>query len=43
MMRALAPVVSSPLIAAIDTGFGNAVNVSYVTPQYEAAYLNEPA
>lgn len=37
MMRAIAAVVSVPLIADIDTGFGNAVNVSYVVPQYEAA------
>ncbi|MCP5264740.1 MAG: phosphonopyruvate hydrolase [Burkholderiaceae bacterium] len=37
MMRAIAARVSVPLIADIDTGFGNAVNVSYVVPQYEAA------
>lgn len=37
MMRAIASVVSIPLIADIDTGFGNAVNVSYIIPQYEAA------
>lgn len=37
MMRAIARSVSIPLIADIDTGFGNAVNVSYVVPQYEAA------
>jgi phosphonopyruvate hydrolase len=37
MMRAIASVVSIPLIADIDTGFGNAVNVGYVVPQYEAA------
>ena len=37
MMRSIASVVSIPLIADIDTGFGNAVNVSYVVPQYEAA------
>jgi phosphoenolpyruvate phosphomutase/phosphonopyruvate hydrolase len=37
MMRAIAAVVPVPLIADIDTGFGNAVNVSYVVPQYEAA------
>lgn len=37
MMRAIACTVSVPLIADIDTGFGNAVNVSYVVPQYEAA------
>ena len=33
MMRAIACVVSVPLIADIDTGFGNAVNVSYIVPQ----------
>jgi len=37
MMRAIASTVSVPLIADIDTGFGNAVNVHYVVPQYEAA------
>ncbi|ARP80641.1 phosphonopyruvate hydrolase [Bordetella genomosp. 8] len=37
MMRAIASAVAIPLIADIDTGFGNAVNVSYVVPQYEAA------
>ncbi|WP_432239736.1 phosphonopyruvate hydrolase [Herbaspirillum robiniae] len=37
MMRAIASTVSIPLIADIDTGFGNAVNVSYIVPQYEAA------
>lgn len=37
MMRAIASIVSIPLIADVDTGFGNAVNVSYVVPQYEAA------
>ena len=37
MMRAIAATVSIPLIADIDTGFGNAVNVHHVVPQYEAA------
>lgn len=37
MMRAIASIVSVPLIADIDTGFGNAVNVSYTVPQYEAS------
>ncbi|MEO6984671.1 MAG: phosphonopyruvate hydrolase, partial [Paralcaligenes sp.] len=37
MMRAIASAVSIPLIADIDTGFGNAVSVSYIIPQYEAA------
>ncbi|QCS64588.1 phosphonopyruvate hydrolase [Achromobacter denitrificans] len=37
MMRAIAAAVDVPLIADIDTGFGNAINVSYMVPQYEAA------
>jgi phosphoenolpyruvate phosphomutase len=37
MMRAIAAAVTVPLVADIDTGFGNAVNVSYVIPQYEQA------
>lgn len=37
MMRAIAAAVDTPLIADIDTGFGNAVTVSYIIPQYEAA------
>ncbi|MCR4144437.1 phosphonopyruvate hydrolase [Alcaligenes faecalis] len=37
MMRAIASSVDIPLIADIDTGFGNAVNVSYIIPLYEAA------
>ena len=37
MMRAIAAAVDAPVIADIDTGFGNAVNVSYIVPQYEAA------
>ncbi|MCW0206553.1 phosphonopyruvate hydrolase [Achromobacter veterisilvae] len=37
MMRAIAAAVDVPVIADIDTGFGNAVNVSYIVPQYEAA------
>ncbi|AKQ55382.1 phosphonopyruvate hydrolase [Bordetella hinzii] len=37
MMRAMAARVSVPVIADIDTGFGNAVNVAYVLPQFEAA------
>lgn len=37
MMRAMCRVLSIPVIADIDTGFGNAVTVSYVVPQYEAA------
>ncbi|CAB3887002.1 phosphonopyruvate hydrolase [Achromobacter deleyi] len=37
MMRAIAAVVDIPVIADIDTGFGNAINVVYTVPQYEAA------
>lgn len=37
MMRSIAHTVGVPLIADIDTGFGNAVNVSYAVPLYEAA------
>jgi len=37
MMRALAEVQDKPVIADIDTGFGNAVNVAYIAPRYAAA------
>lgn len=37
MVRAISSTVSIPVIADIDTGFGNAVNVHYIVPQYEAA------
>jgi phosphonopyruvate hydrolase len=37
MMRAIAQVQTAPVIADLDTGFGNAVNVAYVVPQYAAA------
>lgn len=37
MMRAIAATVDVPVIADIDTGFGNAINVAYTVPQYEAA------
>jgi len=37
MIRAISSVVTIPVIADIDTGFGNAVNVHYIVPQYEAA------
>jgi phosphonopyruvate hydrolase len=37
MMRAICGAVSIPVIADIDTGFGNAINVSYVVPMFEAA------
>jgi 2-methylisocitrate lyase-like PEP mutase family enzyme len=37
MMRAMGEVQDAPVIADIDTGFGNAVNVAYVVPRYSAA------
>ncbi len=37
MMRAIAAVQDAPVIADLDTGFGNAVNVAYGVPQYAAA------
>jgi phosphoenolpyruvate phosphomutase len=37
MVRAIGEVQDVPVIADIDTGFGNAVNVAYVTPRYLAA------
>src|ERR1700693_1049078 len=37
MMRAIGEVQDAPVIADLDTGFGNAVNVAYVVPQYAGA------
>lgn len=37
MMRAIGAAQDAPVIADLDTGFGNAVNVAYVVPQYAAA------
>src|SRR5438045_7759054 len=37
MMRTSGEVQDVPVLADIDTGFGNAVNVAYVTPRYLAA------
>jgi phosphoenolpyruvate phosphomutase len=37
MMRAIGEVQDAPVVADIDTGFGNAVNVAYVIPRYAAA------
>src|SRR5580704_14381544 len=34
MMRAMCTAQDAPVIADLDTGFGNAVNVAYVVPQY---------
>lgn len=35
--RAMAEVQGLPIIADLDTGFGNAINLAYVIPRYEAA------
>lgn len=37
MMRAIGEVQEAPVVADIDTGFGNAVNVAYAVPRYIAA------
>lgn len=37
MMRAMGEVQDTPIVADIDTGFGNAVNVAYAVPRYSAA------
>jgi len=37
MVRAMAEQCALPIVADIDTGFGNAVNVVYAIQQYEAA------
>ncbi len=37
MMRAIADAQPGPVIADIDTGFGNAVNVAYAVPRYATA------
>lgn len=37
MMRAIGEAQPAPVIADIDTGFGNAVNVAYLLPRYAAA------
>src|SRR3954453_15640095 len=37
MMRAIGEVQDAPVIADLDTGFGNAVNVAYAAPRYIAA------
>src|SRR5689334_16137685 len=36
-VRAMAAAVAIPVVADIDTGFGNAVNVHYLVPQFVAA------
>jgi phosphonopyruvate hydrolase len=37
MMRAIGEVQPAPVIADLDTGFGNAINVAYAVPRYIAA------
>jgi phosphonopyruvate hydrolase len=37
MMRAIGEAQAAPVIADLDTGFGNAVNVAYAVPRYVAA------
>ena len=37
MVRAMAERCALPVLADIDTGFGNAINVLYVVEQYERA------
>jgi phosphonopyruvate hydrolase len=37
LMRAIGEVQDTPVIADIDTGYGNAVNVAYLVPRYAAA------
>src|SRR6476646_2895334 len=37
MMRAMAEVQPAPIVADLDTGFGNAVSVAYAVPKYAAA------
>jgi phosphoenolpyruvate phosphomutase len=37
LMRAMGEVQEAPVIADLDTGYGNAVNVAYLVPRYAAA------
>ncbi|KIW25837.1 phosphonopyruvate hydrolase [Cladophialophora immunda] len=37
MTRAMCEVQDLPVIADLDTGFGNAINLAYAVPRYEAA------
>lgn len=37
MTRSMSEVQDLPLVVDLDTGFGNAVNVAYVVPRFEAA------
>ena len=36
-MRAIGEAQDKPVIADLDTGYGNAVNVAYLVPRYAAA------
>jgi len=36
-MRAICEVQDAPVVADLDTGYGNAVNVAYLVPRYAAA------
>src|SRR5438270_11032789 len=36
-MRAMGEVQDAPVVADIDTGYGNAVNVAFLVPRYAAA------
>jgi phosphonopyruvate hydrolase len=37
LMRAIGEVQDAPIIADLDTGYGNAINVAYLVPRYAAA------
>jgi len=37
LMRAICEVQDAPVVADLDTGYGNAVNVAYLVPRYAAA------
>src|SRR6185295_5677950 len=37
LMRAIGEVQDAPVVADIDTGYGNAVNIAYLVPRYAAA------
>src|SRR6266403_4387778 len=41
LMRAMGEVQDAPMVADIDTGYGNAVNVAYLVPRYAAAVVME--
>jgi len=37
LMRAIGEAQDAPVVADLDTGYGNAVNVAYLVPRYAAA------